>query len=227
MRARWPRATSVLLCAALLAGPACGEESLPPEIEAWIGSPPDDAVKLGVRGDLSGRGTRDWAGVVRPASFDAKADPLGGWQVVVFLQQPDGHYRLAVHSKPFSFDCGSSWCSLKDLRIERHSLFVEWLSHWHAIFESGTYQFQPRDGAWPLIGMVKDTSDDPDDGGPSSQETISHNRLTGDVVVSCTMGGKPPRVRRSRIVAPRLDLADFALFHTDLDVDFPGRCHPH
>ena len=219
---RWSLAT---LGMAVIAAPALAGGWPPPaDVTAWIGTASSDAVRMAEMGDLSGRGTNDWAGVVRRASFDAGAEPLGGWQVIVFLQQPDGHYRPAAQSAPFSFDCGTSRCWMETMRIDRRSVFIEAISHWHSQFDHVTYQFKARDGGWPLIGVVEDSSGDPDDGGPSWQETIDFNRLTHRVVVTCQVDGKPARVTRHRLVVPQQDLTDFDQFFSGMDDGIQGRC---
>ncbi len=228
MLRRW-RAVGAALLVSLVAAPTwAGGWPAPADVTAWVGSESSERFQVSETGDLSGRGTTDWAGVVRRASADVGADQLGGWQVVVFLQQPDGHYRLAVQSPPFSFNCGTSRCWMENLRIARRSVFVEWKLHWHNQFSTATLQFQARDGGWPVIGRRDEVSDDPDDGSPSWQQTVDVDRLTGQAIVTCKMDHRAKRTTRSKLPYPRTDLADFSdWFYEDSYEKLPGRCPGH
>lgn len=230
--ARSQRAAGLALWAAFVVLPTWADEPTPPDVIAWIGTASTDAIQAFTMGDLSGHGTRDWAGIVRrPASTaladaDAEPDPLGGWQIVVFLQQPGQHYRLAVQSPPFSYDCGTSRCWMEDMHIERQSLFVQRLWSWHGCFDNVMFQFKARDGGWPLIG-VKSNSDAvpyPDDGGPTTNQIIDYNRVTGDVIVTRRTSPHPARATHMKIVKPLLDLADFVDFNPPTGEKIPGVC---
>ena len=230
------RAAGVALWTAFVAWPTWADEPTPPDVIAWIGTPSTDAIHAIATGDLSGHGTRDWAGVVRrpapaarvdaEADVDARPDPLGGWQIVIFLQQPDRHYRLAVQSPPFSFDCGTSRCWSEDMHIDKQSLFVDRLWSWHGCFDKVLFQFKARNGGWPLIGVRSDSSEVPypDDGGPSTTQTVDYNRITGDIVVAHGTSPHPARTRRFKLVRPALDLADFDDFTPPSGGGIPSIC---
>ena len=234
------RAAIAALGLALVAGPAFADYAPPPDVIAWLGTSSNDAIQAFVEGDLSGHGTKDWAGVVHrllpaaeakaasDADPDARGDPLGGWQVAVFLQQPDGHYRLAVASAPFSWDCGTSRCWMDQMYIERQSVFVQRIWHWHGCFDNVMFQFKARSGGWPLIGVKADSTEDPypDDGStdtPSVHQLTDWNRITGDVVVDRTVG-KRHSVKRLRIVEPSVDLANFSDYAPPYNPKLPSIC---
>ncbi len=235
---RFLRAAIAALGLVLFATPASADDAPPPDVIAWLGTPSNDAVRAGVDGDLTGQGTKDWAGVVHrlvppaeakaasEADPDARDDPLGGWQIVVFLQQPDGHHRLAVASPPFSWDCGTSRCWMEDMHIARQSVFVQRIWQWHGCWDNVLFQFKARQGGWPLIGVNANSDETPypDDGGPSVSQVTDWNRITGDVVVTRTVGKQPARVNRLRIVEPPVDLADFSDFAPPYHPKLPSIC---
>lgn len=234
------RAAIAALGLALVATPASADYAPPPpDVIAWLGTPSNDAVRASVEGDLTGHGTRDWAGVVHrlvpaaeakaasEADPDARDDPLGGWQIAVFLQQPDGHHRLAVASPPFSWDCGTSRCWMEQMDIQKQSVFVQRIWQWHGCWDNVMFQFKARSGGWPLIG-VKANSDEtpyPDDGGPSVSQVTDWNRITGDVIVTRTVDKHPARVLRLRIAEPTVDLAEFSDFSPPRHEKLPGLCN--
>lgn len=241
--ARLTRATAAALGLALFGAAARAEYvPIPPDVIAWLGTSAPEAIQASVGGDLTGHGTKDWAGVVHrlvpPAEAQAASeadtvardDPLGGWQIAVFLQQPDGHLRLAVASPPFSWDCGTSRCWMDFMSIERQSVFVQRIWHWHGCFDNVMFQFKARNGGWPLIGVKANSTEDPypDDGStdtPSVAQLTDWNRITGDVVVHRTVGKRPDRVLRLRIVEPTVDLADFGDFSPPRHEKLPSTCN--
>ncbi len=229
------------LALALVASQACAQEpATPADVTAWLGTASPDAVHAAAEGDLTGHGTKDWAGVVHrtlsaaelqaqaEADPDAREDTMGGWQVVVFLQQPDGHHRLAVQSPPFSWNCGTSRCWMDDMHIARQSLFVQRKWTWHGCYDEVNFQFKARDGGWPLIGIRSESSSTPypDDDGtkPSKMQNIDWNRLTGDVIVSSSQDWKHKHVKRLKISKPTLDLADFEDYSVPVEDSLPSIC---
>ena len=236
------RTAGAALGLALAAPPALADYApAPPDVIAWVGTSSPDAISAGVAGDLSGHGTQDWAGVVHrvlpkpppnpraPDEPEDRIDTLGGWQIVVFLQQPDGGYRLAVQSPPFSWDCGTSRCWMDDMHIARRSVFVQRVWHWHGCFDNVMFQFKARNGGWPLVGVKANSTEDPypDDGStdtPSISQLTDWNRITGDAVVTRTVGKHPARVLRLRILEPTIDLADFDDFSPPRHAKLPSIC---
>ena len=227
------RVAAIALVAPLLgvaADAPAADTAIPAEAQAWLSSGSDARVENDAWGDLSGHGTRDWAGLVDVTMpNDEERYHL---RVVVFMQRPDGRYRLAVQSATQREDCGTSDCQLDDMRIAKQSLFVGWRARWHGCNDAVTFQFRARDGHWPLIGVVTRSTEDPwgtDENdqplsGRSLSVTIDHNRLTGDAIVTRRTDTGAARVSRFKLIKPVEDLENFDSFTVPVDKEIPGLC---
>ena len=142
------RVTAIALVAPLLgvaADAPAADTAIPAEAQAWLSSGSDARVENDAWGDLSGHGTRDWAGLVDVSMpNDEERYHL---RVVSFMQRPDSRYRLAAQSATQREDCGTSDCRLDEIRIAKQSLFVGW----RALARLQRYGHLPVQGeGWPL-----------------------------------------------------------------------------
>ena len=217
----------------LLAGAAdaiAPDASVPADVQTWVDAGSNGGIDVQARGDLTGHGTRDWAGVVNvtlPDDSDRWAARL-----VVFLQQPDGHYRLAAQSAAQPLDCGTARCEWGDLRIARHSVFVDRHFGWHGCSLDVTFQFKSKDAHWPLIGVVSDSDDTPygldangkDREGPTYHVHVDHNRITGDVIATEKIGKRAARTVRAKVPPIAQDLEGFDGFTEPSNDGVPKHC---
>ena len=217
-----------LAIVAAIAAPARADTPLPADVAAWLAKG-DPYSADGTIGDLTGTGTQDWAGLVE---LTPAGDEHRYRLVVVFLQQPDGHYRLAAKTVAQPTDCGTSVCGVDGLDIQRHSVFIHWTMDWHGCHDQVSFQFKRMGQHWPLIGVVSgstempygvDENDDPRQG-PTLVIGIDHNRLTGDAIVTQRKGRQAPRVTRLKLLLPPVDLDGFGDFGVPENKAFPALC---
>lgn len=178
-------------------------------VQAFVASLPEGSAELGDRqyGDLAGAGRRDWAGVV------LMQDPEFGRaeRVAVLVQQADGSYRVAAQSALRSTNGGTAHHGLDEVSIQRGSLFVHWSWNWHGCGGSSVQQVKFHKHEWRVIGAeitraaAVETADGYDAG---DSITISHDLLTGDVVVRLKPADGPAETTRSRVKPERVLLDD-------------------
>jgi hypothetical protein len=224
-----PLVRGVALAAALIAGRAWAEPATPPDVQHWLATMASSSVESSAIGDLAGHGTSDWAGIV---SVTAPGEERSASLVAVFLQQADGHYRLAARSTGQSSDCGTSTCGIDDLQIRRQSVLFRWSLHWHGCDDEVRFQFKRSGEHWPLIGVVSHSTEVPygpdesgnDRQGPPRTVAVDHNRLTGDAIVTQRSGQGAPRVTRLKLALPPQDLDGFGDFGVPEHKAFPALC---
>lgn len=186
---------------------------------------------MSAMGDLTGRGTRDWVGLVHVSS---PADKVGGIHVVVFLQQPDDHYLVSAQTAGQLFNCGTGSCSINAIRVARKSVFVTWNWQWRGCSDEVTFQFKQKGSHWPLIGVVGRSMEGPygtDENdnlreGPVHTMVVDHNRVTGDVIVTQRVDKRAARVTKLKIASPVQELGGFDGFDVPGGKGIPAICAP-
>lgn len=224
----------------LLGLPAHAEDPFtPPDIAAYFRLSPGapaapasardrtDSIETYAVGDLTGRHTLDWAGMARHddddavADADADADDRNALRLYVFLEGPDATHRPVARSEPLSTQCGTSRCWIEGLGIARQSVYVTWATSWHQCFDRSTSQFKSIGGRWRLVGVRRESREDPDgddDHTPSREVIVDRNALTGETTVTISTYRKPRIVRHLKIDAPARWLEEYSL---DLEFGVP------
>jgi hypothetical protein len=162
-----------------------------------------DRLSLEARGDLSGDGLEDWAGVIERRKSDSSSTS----QIYVLLRLPQGGYRVAEISKEERIS-GMGCCWVEDLRIGRSSIYIQNNAKTGVSMEAATHQFKLHQGAWRLIGVRIFYLDV---GSDTSTET-DMNLLTGSVIEKKQRGENKPmtRSRRKRFATYLLKDFDFS-----------------
>lgn len=167
-----------------------------PSVQAFIESLPQGSANAeNGYGDLAGAGRRDWAAVVN------LQDPEIGSarQLVVLAQQADGSYRVAAQGPVLSTDGGTAHHGLGDLRIQQGSMFVSWYWNWHGCGGGSTQQIKFYKNEWRVIGAEFSRAasiETPNGQDAGDAIRISHNLLTGAVVIRLTPAQGKPRTSR-------------------------------
>ena len=157
-------------------------------------------------GALTGPDRRDWAGVL----FVEDPDAGSTRRLVVLSQQPDGSYQVAAQGPEESSDGGTGHFSIDDVRIKQGSLFVSWSSGWHGCASSSTQQVKFYKNQWRVVGaeFSQSTSiETPDGYGEGDSATMSHNLLTGAVLIHFTPLHRKP-VTKTFTRKPTIELLD-------------------
>jgi hypothetical protein len=169
-------------------------------VEAFVHSMPQGQAEVAEGyGDLLGAGHRDWAGAV------SLEDPeIGSAQrIVVLAQQPDGGYLVAAQGPTRSTDGGSRLHGLEGVQVDQGSVFVSWSWSWHGCVGGSTQQIKYYRKQWRVIGAKFTSSksvETPNGDEIGNFARISHNLLTGDVVMNLeSIGGRSkPKTLRAR-----------------------------
>jgi len=180
-----------------------------PSVKAFVASLPEGSAELGDSqyGDLAGAGRRDWAGVVLMQDAElGRAE-----RVAVLVQLADGSYQVAAQSPLRSTDGGTAHHGFGEVSIKRGSLFVNWSWNWHGCGGSSTQQVKFYKHEWRVIGAeirrgASVETPDGYDGGESI--AISHDLLTGDVVVRLKPADGPAQTMRDKLKPERVLLDD-------------------
>ena len=223
-------ATGIALGISLLAPMAEADTPVPPDVQTWLASGTNGSIEASASGDLTGRRTHDWAGLVDvmlPGDDERRISRL-----VVFVEQPDGHLRLAAQSAAQPHDCGTARCEWGDVRIAKQSIFVDRHFGWHGCSLEITLQFKARGEHWPLVGEVSDSTDVPwgldakgqEQDGPTYAVHVDHNHLTGDVIAREKIATRRARTIRTRVPLRSADLENFDDFTEPSDPGVPEHC---
>lgn len=160
----------------------------------------EDRVSIEARGDLTGDGLEDWAGVIHRKQEDFSSTS----QLYVLLRLRQGGYRVAEKSREAT-NAGAGCCWVEDLDIRRASLYIQNNAKTGSTMEAATHQFKFYGGGWRLVGLriyYVDLSSD------ASTET-DMNLLTGSVTEKKQKGENKPTTTRRRHKFSARFLKDF------------------
>ena len=168
----------------------------------------EDRLSIEAKGDLSGDGLEDWAGVIHRQ----QADSSPTYQLYVLLRSPQGGFRVAEKSIEEEIP-GMGCCWVEDLKIRRNSIYIQNNAKTASIMEAVTHQFKLHKGAWRLVGIrIYHTDLSPE--APATVDT-DMNLLTGSVIEKRQQGDNKP-VTKSR----RKKFATYLLKDFDFSVRF-------
>lgn len=159
-------------------------------IDAFVRSMPHAQVSDSVEGDLTGKGRKDWAGLLL-------FEDANETQLFVLERLASGSYQIAAKSQTRTGAWGTGNFMFQGLAIKNQSLFVDFSYHY------GTYrcdghvvsQFKRYQNTWRMIGVKSEEACD-----CTGTKVVSDtNLLTGDANVIKTVNGKRSS---SRLKAP-------------------------